>query len=422
MKSLLLSHSDGGGGAGRAAYRLQQALVAAGVDSRMHVDFKDSGDPRVTKNHGPFADAARRLRITIEEIPAVVARHPQPRLFAPGLMSAISARRINSSGADIINAHWTNFGYLSIGQIARITKPFVWSLHDMWAFTGGLNYAPDDAGARWRTGYRKDNRAPHEHGWDVERWVAGRKERVWTRPRHVITSSIWMSKLAAESALLAKWPVHVIPNAVDTQTYAPQSSLSARRRFGINPEASLVVVALPTRLDDPRKGFDLLKQALAHLVRSSQQVSAVELAVVGHGQAPVDWPAGLPPTHWLGYLDDQGCVDAYNSADVVVVPSRQDNSPQTATEALSCGAAVVAFRVSGLPDFVAHGETGYLARPEDPRDLAAGIEWVLADAERRGAFADTARRRAVRLWSTAVVGHAHRQLFESIIEEQHPVT
>ncbi|MDA3022800.1 MAG: glycosyltransferase [Actinomycetota bacterium] len=415
MKSLLLSHSDGGGGAGRAAYRLQQALVAAGVDSRMHVDFKDSEDPLVTRNQGPFADLARRLRITIEEVPAVLAKHPQPQLFAPGMMSAISARRINASDADIINAHWTNFGYLSIGQIARITKPFVWSLHDMWAFTGGRNYAPDNADARWRTGYRKDNRRPQEHGWDIERWVAGRKERAWTRPHHVITSSTWMSKLAAESPLLAEWPVHVIPNAVDTQTYAPMASQSARTRFGINPGASLVVVALPTHLDDPRKGFDLLKQALAHLVRASRQSSGVELAVVGHGQAPVDWPAGLPPTHWLGYLDDQGCVDAYNAADVVVVPSRQDNSPQTATEALSCGAPVVAFRTSGLPDFVTHRETGYLAQPEDPIDLAAGIEWVLADAQRRSALASRARDRAVELWSAEVVGKAHRQLFESII-------
>ena len=422
MKALLLSHSDGGGGAARAAYRLQQALVATGVDSRMHVDFKDSEDPRVTRNNGPFADAARRLRITIEEIPAVVARHPQPRLFAPGMMGAISARRINASDADIINAHWTNFGYLSVGQIGRITKPFVWSLHDMWAFTGGLNYAPDDADARWRAGYRKDNRPPRERGWDIERWVAGRKKRAWTRPRHAITSSTWMANLVAGSSLLAEWQTHVIPNAVDTNTYAPQSRQSARSRFGIDPHVSVVVVVLPTHLNDPRKGFDLLRHALGHVGRASREGSSVELAVVGHAQAPADWPSDLPPAHWLGYLDDQGCIDAYSAADLVVVPSRQDNSPQTATEALACGAPVVAFRTTGLPDFVTHRETGYLAQPGDPIDLAAGITWVLDDAERRNALASKARARAVELWSPEVVGQAHRQLFESIIAEQRPAT
>ena len=285
----------------------------------------------------------------------------------------------------------------------------------MWAFTGGLNYAPDYAGARWRTGYRKDNRPPHEHGWDVERWVAGRKKRAWTRPRHVITSSTWMANLVAGSSLLADWNAHVIPNAVDTNTYAPQPAQSARSRFGIDPRARVVVVVLPTHLDDPRKGFDLLRQALGHLGRASRQGSNVELAVVGHGKAPTDWPSGLPPAHWLGYLDDQGCIDAYSAADLVVVPSRQDNSPQTATEALACGSPVVAFRTTGLPDFVAHHETGYLAHPEDPIDLAAGIEWVLEDAERRRTLSSRARARAVELWSPGVVGRAHQELFSEII-------
>ena len=76
---------------------------------------------------------------------------------------------------------------------------------------------------------------------------------------------------------------------------------------------------------------------------------------------------------------------------------------------------VVAFRTTGLPDFVAHHETGYLAHPEDPIDLAAGIEWVLEDAERRRTLSSRARARAVELWSPGVVGRAHQELFSEII-------
>lgn len=413
MKSLLLSHSDGGGGAGRAAYRLQQALVATGVDSRMHVDFKDSDDQRVTRNHGPLADLARRLRITIEEVPAVVARHPQPRLFAPGMMSAISARRINASDADIINAHWTNFGYLSIGQIARITKPFVWSLHDMWAFTGGLNYAPDDAGARWRAGYLKDNRPPHEHGWDVERWVAGRKERAWTRARHLITPSRWLAELAAQSDLLSKWHIDVIPNPIDTSIFRPYAKEEARAFHNLPRDVPLVLFALSTDLDDPRKGWDLLRAALIEVHRNNPEV---ELAVMGHDKPPEPWDTNVTRTHWLGRLNtEEQLALAYSAADVTVVPSRQDNLPQTATEAQTCGCPVVAFRIGGLPDIVLQRETGYLAQPGDPIDLAAGIQWVLEDAERRNVLGNRARARAVELWSPGVVGRAHQELFSEII-------
>ena len=415
MKALLLSHSDGGGGAARAAYRLQQALVQAGIDSRMHVDFKDSTDPLVARNAGPFADIARRARISLEEVPAVLAQHRQPRLFAPGMMSAISARRINATDADIVNAHWTNFGYLSIGQIARITKPFVWSLHDMWAFTGGLNYAPDGPGARWREGYRKGNRQDSGSGWDVERWVAQRKKRMWGAPRDIITSSTWMAALARESALLSHWRVHVIPNAVDVDTYRPKPKAVARSKFGIDTDARLVVVLLPTHLDDPRKGFDLLRRALALLDPAGPGAGGpIELAVVGHTVPPADWSGGFT-THWLGYLDDQGCIDAYNAADVVVVPSRQDNSPQTATEALACGTPVVAFRVTGLPDFVSHQVTGYLADPEVPADLAHGITSVLAMSDGRFQLAAAARSRAVELWSPAVVARQYIDVYSEVI-------
>ena len=124
----------------------------------------------------------------------------------------------------------------------------------------------------------------------------------------------------------------------------------------------------------------------------------------------------MPKTHWLGYLDDEGCIDAYNAADVVVVPSRQDNSPQTATEALACGTPVVAFRVSGLPDFVTHQVTGYLADPEDPIDLAHGIIWALADDQRRSALSQAARARAVDLWSPSVVARQYIDVYAEVID------
>lgn len=379
----------------------------------MHVDFKDSGDPRVSRNQGPLADVARRLRITIEEVPAVLARHPQPRLFAPGMLSAISARTINASDADIINAHWTNFGYLSIGQIARITKPFVWSLHDMWAFTGGLNYAPDDAGARWRTGYSKDNRAPQERGWDVERWVAARKKRSWSQPRHLISPSRWLADLAAQSDLLSKWHVHVIANPIDTSIFRPYEKDEARAFHNLPRDVPLILFALSTDLDDPRKGWDLLRAALIAVHRNNPEV---ELAVMGHAKPPEPWETNVTRTHWLGRIKtDEQLALAYSAADVTVVPSRQDNLPQTATEAQTCGCPVVAFHVGGLPDIVIQRETGYLALPEDSFDLASGIEWVLEDAERRNVLGNRARARAVELWSPGVVGRAHQELFSEII-------
>lgn len=408
----MLSHGNGGGGAGRATDRLFHALDGEGADLRMHVDFRHGDDPRVLTNTGPLAEQRRSLRIQVDEIPAVTAGHPHPELFAPATQSALSARHIDAMGADLVDVHWMNFGYLSIEQIGRIRTPLVWHMHDMWAFTGGENYADDGTDARWRTGYT--TRAPYPLRWDIERWVYRRKQTHWRTPRHLIASSSWMAQMAQASPLTGAWPVSVIPNPVDTDAYAPGDSKTARQVLGLPQDTALVVALLPTHLDDPRKGFDLLRRAMQCL---SADHPDVELAVVGHTQPPTDWPAGMPRTHWLGRQDDTGCIAAYRAADVVVVPSRQDNSPQTATEALACGTPVVAFDATGLPDFVGHEETGYLATAEDPQDLAHGIAWVLADQERRTLLGAEARRRAVDRWSPPVVARAHLELYAQILRE-----
>jgi glycosyltransferase involved in cell wall biosynthesis len=417
MKALLLSHSNGGGGAGRAAERLRQALVESGIDTSMHVDFKHGDSAGVFRNRGPVADIARRLRITVEEVPAVLAQHPNPRLFSPGLTSAISARRIDSLRPDIVNVHWTNFGYLSISQLARIQSPMAWTLHDMWALTGGLNYADDGTKARWRFGYSDPIPESETLRWDVEKWVWNRKKRNWRKPIHLITPSTWLARLAGENPLVSAWPVRVIPNALDIETYRPMDQSIARAEFGIDPDVRVVLFTLTTDLDDPRKGWDLLKAALLRLVAQAGNLTPeFEIAVIGHSQAPADWDSRLPRTHWLGRIEnEQQMALAYNVADVAAVPSRQDNLPQTATEAQACGIPVVAFDIGGLTDIVEDSVTGYVAKSFDGSEFASKLSTLLSDRPRRLAMGEASAARAKALWSPSTVAAAHTALFDEII-------
>ena len=104
--------------------------------------------------------------------------------------------------------------------------------------------------------------------------------------------------------------------------------------------------------------------------------------------------------------DDQSLTLLYSAADVMVVPSRMDNLPQTATEAQSCGVPVVAFNATGLPDAVEHKHTGYLATPFDPADLAHGDQWVLDSTE---------LHRSVSLWTPRRIAHAYCDLYREIL-------
>jgi glycosyltransferase involved in cell wall biosynthesis len=222
-----------------------------------------------------------------------------------------------------------------------------------------------------------------------------------------------MAELAHASPLTRNWPVAVIPNAVDTQTYSPASQNEARIRLNVPLDEPVIAAFFPKNLEDSRKGFDLFLEALHHVATDSSP----HVIIAGHDRPPAGLELPDLTFQWLGFLDDSKAVDAYRSADVVAVPSRQDNSPQTATEALSCGTPVVAFDCTGLPDFVLHEQTGYLARPFDTRDFAHGLAHLLSDSTLRARLSESAREEASDKWSYQSIGRAHRELFGSLIDQ-----
>jgi glycosyltransferase involved in cell wall biosynthesis len=96
------------------------------------------------------------------------------------------------------------------------------------------------------------------------------------------------------------------------------------------------------------------------------------------------------------------------------IPSRRDNLPNTGVESLSCGTPVVAFDTCGLPDIVDHKQTGYLAKPFDTEDLAAGINWVLDEADKK-ILDQNARNKAVKTFSSSLVAAKYMELYEGIL-------
>jgi glycosyltransferase involved in cell wall biosynthesis len=390
VKTIFLSHGNGGGGAGRATQRLFTSLSDnTDIDLRMHVDFKHGSDPRVFHNTGPGWERRRSLRINLEEIPAYITKHDNPRLFSPGRMSALSADRIDSFKADVLNVHWTNFGYLSIEEMGKITTPFVWTLHDIWAVTGGMNYE-NDLLSQDCSNYR-----------GIEKWVINRKKNNWKKPFHVVTPSRWLADVVRRSEIGQNWTIHTIPNSLDLEVFAPLDTNHAPAN------RKTLIVSLGGDLDDSRKGFDLLTTALGSVSTD------IDLLVVGHAQPPTNWPSEMPPTQWLGYLGDSELVQAYGRADIAVVPSRQDNLPQTATEPTACGLPVVAFNIGGLPDIVEPGVNGYLATPWEPLDLAHGIDLIASDERTLNNMKLAARQRALALWSPEKIARQYEEAFSA---------
>ena len=406
MHVIHLNHSDIDGGAARAAFRIHHCIRDAGSDSRMWVNLSQTDDWTVQCPPSTFEQIAVTIRRPLGDQLHHLLKTGNPIIHSAAVLPSQWVKRINASNADIVHLHWVAGEMLSIADIGRIKEPIVWTLHDMWPFCGAEHYTDDD---RWREGYRRNNRPTHEARFDLNRWTWTRKRKHWQQPMHIVTPSQWLADCARESLLMRDWPVSVVPNPIDTGRWKPLARGFARELLDLPAEVPLLLFGALGGGADPRKGFDLLLEALEHL-RDEPSAEGLELVLFGQ-LAPQSPPELGFPIHYSGHLhDDLSLRVLYSAADAMVIPSRQDNLPNTGVEAHACATPVIAFDTGGLPDIVVHKHTGYLAKPFDTQELARGITWVL-DRRDSGLLGKQARERAVVRFAYPVVAKQYLDVY-----------
>ena len=341
-----------------------------------------------------------------------------PILHSFGRVSANIVDELNQSNADVLNLHWIS-KLLSIEDIGRIKKPMVWTLHDMWPLCGGEHHTANNSGARFRVGYTPNNRPPGERGPDLNREAWEAKRLAWEGQKFfMIAPSRWMAGCIEQSLLFKdkKISTHVIPNPLDTElVWRPIPKVTARRLLGLD-EQKIYVLAGSAGGMAHIKGEDLLPKLMAKI--ESMAPSSIELIVFGQAQPAVGslWPCRV---HWMGSVaDDSVMATIYSAVDVMIVPSRQDNLPNTAVEAHACGTPVAAFDLGGLPDIVDHMKTGWLAPPFDVDNLAMGILWMVQDHERRVNLSESARASALSRYSPGVIAREYCKVYDEAIRHR----
>jgi len=413
MNVLLVSTYDIEGGAARAAYRLHQGLQGKGISSKMLVQDKSSNDVTVFAPKTRLDQGIARARLTLDALPLKFYRKRDSSTFSLQWLPDGIVPKITQLEPDVINLHWIGEAFLQAEAIAKFDKPLVWTLHDMWAFTGGCHYNQDcdrytaSCGACPQLGSSKD--------WDLSRWVWQRKAKTWKDLNlTIVCPSSWLAECARTSSLFKDVPVEVIPYGLDTGKYKPLNRQVARELLHLPQDKQLVLFGALKATSDKRKGFHLLQPALQDLSKSGWQ-EGLELVIFG-SSAP-DKPLDLGfKTHYLGTLsDDLSLALVYSAADVFVLPSTQDNLPNTVLEAIACGTPCVAFNIGGMPDMIEHQKNGYLAQPYKIEDLAQGIAWVLENKERHRKLGDRAREKAEQEFTLEIQARRYLSLFTEIL-------
>ena len=394
LRVLHLSTYAGGGGAGRAAAALNKALQKTGADSRL------------VSAHGNRFKVARAADRALWRL----QRSRTKTWRSPARFGSLSAAEINASSAEVVNLHWVTDGFMSIEEIGKIEKPLVMSMYDMWPFCGSEHYGVDSPDARWRSGYTRASRPEDESGWDLDRYAWERKKCHWT-PFHLVPASAWLAQSAQQSALMAPWPQTQIPHPIDPDVFRPLDKTSARKRLGMTTDAPTIAFLASAGIGDRRKGFDLLAEAV-RLIRA--EFRDIQVLVVGPKPKASELPDWLKICALGEAHDDSALNTIYSAADVLAVPSREDNMPLTAMEAQMCGRAVIGFRVGGLADIVGHKATGYLADPMSVEDLAEGLVLGLQDALSSDDWGVGGRNRAIETWGFEVVARTYSILYDKL--------
>ncbi|MCG6879060.1 MAG: glycosyltransferase [Deltaproteobacteria bacterium] len=432
MKILHISTYDIKGGAARATERLHRGLRELGEDSQILVRDKKSEDPAVIASgweNSPVPGGRQFILNTAVQTYYIDSHRTElsDTFFSLGYPGCDISQLDIVRDADIINLHWIARyqSPMTLHRLFLLGKPVVWTLHDQWPFTGGCHYA---AGCEK---YRKDcNRCPQLSNDTFDLPAAVLKDKLAlfkSADLTIVSPSRWLATCAGASRLFMDLRIEVIPNSVETDVFAPIPKAVACRSLGLSPN-TLSILFASERGNEKRKGFQKLIAAIKCCsehdgFRSLIKANKIKLISFGYFHNGMD-SAGIP-LETLGYLDsNEKIAMAYCASDFFVLPSLEDNLPNTMLEAMSCGTPVLAFDVGGIPDAIQNGITGELIPSGDVRKMADAILSLLFDDKSRKKMQQNCRKLVLEKFSLDVQARQYLKLYKALIQKRNcsPVT
>lgn len=422
----LLSTSDAGG-AFTATLRQHLGLLDAGIRSHMYV-AKQHGAARnlhvlpvpgqQVERQGEAAQLSGFNKAWQEHASALAAYPRRPQgldMFSAGFQCALAPPVQLQEDFAVINVHWVaNFFDVAANVELLQGRPLVLTLHDMRFFTGGCHYTGGCLAFTERCGQCPQLGSNYPEDLSYQTW---RTQRAAYRKLdlHIVTPSAWLAGEAKKSSLLRDFPVRVIPNAHPLDLFRPLDRAAIRASLGCAPD-DFVLLFVAQSLGNKRKGGSYLLEALRRLALLPL-AAHTRLFLLGKNTLPdffdIDLRIKTP-----GYVETpEEMAEIYNAADALLVPSLEDNLPNTICEALGCGTPVVAFAAGGIAEMIRDGETGRLAPVGDVAGLLAGIEWAASvknDAKTRSAC----RAFAEESWSADARARDYAQLFQELAERR----
>lgn len=425
MKVVIINKSDATGGAAVVSMRLLQGLCAAGVEAMMLVAEK--------KHDSPYVELAANSSLIKRAFLA-----ERLKIFLANGMNRDTLFKIDTASdglplhrnryvreADVICLNWVNQGLLSLGEIEKIAalgKPIVWTMHDMWNFTGICHHAGSCQRYKVNCGLCHllgDKCTPT----DLSFITWNQKNQLYNKladKLHFVAVSHWLAEKGSDSSLMGeRAAVTVIPNAFpvpDEMTPHKESDGKFRILMGA------------ARLDDPVKGLPLLMASLQYIKdKYPDEASNMELVTFGNIKNPESMrDVPIRHQHKGEVRGEEALRTIYSECDAVVSSSLYETLPGTLVEGQVYGCIPVSFDRGGQRDIIDHERTGFLAVREDDAakagaNLGEGLMWayrIWSDKEALAQMRKDMYRSAKEKFDAAVIARKYIDLFDSILADK----
>jgi len=410
------------GGAARAAFQLHKSLLGIGADSWLFCRAVNEQTPNTYGFSLPQSPRAQ-LEMALRQEQLQMLRQVNLQNVSADcevfssewdLVGADLCEQF--SDADIINLHWVAF-FIDIPVLMKFSRdrgiPIVWTLHDMNPFTGGCHYSGDCRKFETQCG-----NCPQLNSHIIEDWSSSIQnakisayQELSAHDLTIVTPSHWLADEVRSSRAMGHLDTYVLPNSIDETVYKPHEKQWAREVAGLPKDAGILLF-IAQFVANPRKGMDVLQEALMHHVKNPN----LHLIIIGATEDEQGYP--FPCTFFGAISDDNLASVAFSAADAIVLPSRQDNLPNTMVEALACGTAVIGSDVGGIPDLVIPGHTGFLFANGDAQSLGETIDKAFSDLGRLREYGKNGRLLAEKKLTCEVQAQAYKSLYEDILSKR----
>ena len=360
MKVLHLSKLLDTGGAAIAAFNIHLSLQSVGIKSDFAIDevrLTDTSNAAKVVTPGviyinKYISFVRRK---LSNFPLIFSTLKNQR--SCNILPTPWPRIINNSDCDVVVIHWIGGGGISIFDLLKINKKIIWILHDMWIFCGSEHLGKRD---RYVNGYTKLNKPIDNVLLDVDRLIWLIKKHAIGKIKDItfVAPSDWMKGQAEHSKILFNRSIRTINIPIDIDYWCQNFNSSLLRRSMVPKFSDKVIITFGCSSASSDKGMLLFIEAIELLPQSVKNMICLVFFGVT-SELPSD-RISIPFINYAFVASKSKMRDIFRISDICVYPSKIESFGQLAAESIACGTPVVAYRYSGVSDFITNNLNGFL--------------------------------------------------------------